>query len=298
MRLLLGAATTSLALLSLFSCTAPGRVDREAALDVPVLRVGTFNVHYLSSRVPEMAWEPRRRGVAEVLRRADADLVAFQEMETFEGGSFNEVNRQREYLDAAFPELDFAATGDPREYPDTQPILYRPERLRLGEQGYFFFSDTPDLLYSRPSNGGHAAFASWARFRDLEADRDILVVNVHLDARRLANRLEAAELIVQRLQELCLPGEAVVVLGDFNAPWFFRPVQWVADFGLTIAPTVGATFHFNRGLHLFPAIDHVLAGRGLEPHGVEVDRSRVDGVFPSDHYPVFADLVWMPAATR
>jgi hypothetical protein len=60
----------------------------------------------------------------------DADLVGFQEMKTFAGGHSGEENLQLDYLPARMPD-------------------YRPEDVEPLEQG-FFFSNTPDEVYSRP----------------------------------------------------------------------------------------------------------------------------------------------------
>ena len=282
--ILLVAAAGTIAGLS--SCIEPTRADRSGV----VLRVGTFNLHYLSERVPSMAWEPRREGVKAVLQEAAADLVAFQEVETHVHGHVNDENIQLEYLVDEFPGYEAAAVGKPYDYPSTQPILYDRVRLEFLEQGFFFFSETPETIYSRSWDGGFPAFCSWVRFFDKRAERSLLVFNVHFDSRSAGNRIKSAELVAERLEMVAELNDAVVVLGDFNGPWFFSAVQTIAEAGLFIAPPQGATFHFNVGLDLLPAIDHVLAGRGLAPGPAEVARKKYDRIWPSDHYPVFVDL--------
>lgn len=114
------------------------------------LSIATFNVHYISPRQERMRWEDRRGAVLAAVEELSADVVAFQEMETFEGGAFNRRNRQLEYLAVNLPQYSIGATGDPADYPSTQPIFFRSSRFALLDQGYFFFSDTPDRIYSRP----------------------------------------------------------------------------------------------------------------------------------------------------
>lgn len=281
------------ALLVLSGCVVPARAPEESgtANRAGTLRVATLNVHYISPRVAEMAWEPRRQAVIDVLRDADADIVAFQEMETFRGASFERQNIQRDDVAAAFPGHRFAAEGDPEIYPSTQPILYRADRLGVLEQGFFFFSPTPDVIYSRPWHKRFPAFASWVRFEIRGFAQTIVVVNVHFDASSLRNRLKSARLVAERIDRIVGPREAVIVAGDFNAAWFQRPVQIVARAGLTPAATKGPTYHFNRGIDVLPAIDHVLVSSPLIPVRTRVDRRSIDGVWPSDHYPVVVDLM-------
>ena len=175
-------------------------------------------------------------------------LIGFQEMETFDGGHSSDRNVQLYYLLDAFG-YQAAATGDPSAYPSTQPVLYRPARLSPVEQGFFFFSPTPDEIYARPWHGRFPAFASWVRFKDAETGVRFVVVN-DFDARNVRDRLRSARLV---------GNEPVVVLGDFNAPAFFPTMRILARSHR--APARGSTFHFGSGVHLVPAIDHVLSAR-------------------------------------
>ena len=60
--------------------------------------------------------------------------------------------------------------------------------------------------------------------------------------------------------------------------------------GLRFAPVSGATYHFNRGLNLFAAIDHIAVSGDAEISGPPVViRQRYAGEWPTDHYPVIAD---------
>jgi endonuclease/exonuclease/phosphatase family metal-dependent hydrolase len=264
---------------------APGR-----AAAAETFTLGTFNIHYVAPWQEGLRWEHRRDAVVAMLEAAEADLMAFQEMETFEGGSYNEENRQLEWIARHFPEYAFAAVGDPQVYPSTQPVMYRPERFEALDQGFFFFSPDPDDIYSRSWDGGFPAFASWVRFADRRSGTSFYLYNVHFDHSSRGNRIKAAELVVERLGGREHPGDPVIVAGDFNAPWFFRPVQIVSDAGLVIADTTGSTFHLRRGFNIIPAIDHVLASDGLEVGPTEVLRKRYAGTWPSDHYPVLVRL--------
>ena len=63
------------------------------------------------------------------------------------------------------------------------------------------------------------------------------------------------------------------------------------DAGLSLTPAQAATFHFNRGLNLFGAIDRVLHDcASLPTHGPVALRDRSGRQFPSDHYPMLAQI--------
>jgi endonuclease/exonuclease/phosphatase family metal-dependent hydrolase len=254
------------------------------------LVVGSFNIHYTAPWQEKMIWEHRREAVVEVLRRGDADIIGFQEMETFTGGHWNQENRQLDWVLEHFPGYAVTAFGDPQVYPSTQPILYRKNRFQALDQGFFFFAPNPDQIYARPWEGRYPAFCSWARLRDYQNGATFYLYNVHLDHSSLRNRLNSARLVADRTASREHLEDGLIVLGDFNSPRFFRPVRILADSGLEVAETRGSTFHFNRGITLEPAIDHVLYSPEFEHKSTQVIRERINGQWPSDHFPLFVTL--------
>ncbi len=261
------------------------------------LRVVTMNAHYILLNADDddpwsvAGWQQRRGAMVQVLDDLDADLIALQELESFQRGDDGSINLARDDLMAAMPRFGLAASGDWQQFPSTQPILYRRDRLQLLDQGWFFFSDTPDVIYSRTFNGSFPAFASWAWFQDRRDGTRLRVVNVHLDFRSGQNRLQSARLIAARIAPWLEDGDHVALAGDLNALADSKTVDILTDAGLQLTAARGSSFHFNRGLNLFGAIDHVLhdCGTGLTDRPVAV-RQRPGGQWPSDHYPVLAQL--------
>jgi endonuclease/exonuclease/phosphatase family metal-dependent hydrolase len=260
------------------------------------LRLATYNVHYIVVPRADGPWSmadwERRKGPLDLAFKAlEADLVGFQEMESFAGGSISLDNLALDWLLLNNPDYKAAAAGDPRVFPSTQPILYRSDRLQMLVQGWFFFSETPDVLYARTFNGSYPAFASWAEFRDTRSQNVFRVVNIHTDFSSRSNRLQSAELIAARIKPWIEAGETIYVLGDMNARLGARKLAIIEEVGVTFTPVKGATFHFNRGLNLFGAIDHIGYAGAAEPLGAPVVlRQKFDGEWPTDHYPVIVDF--------
>ena len=149
------------------------------------------------------------------------------------------------------------------------------------------------VIYSRTFNGSFPAFASWARFETNDG-RAFLVMNVHFEYSSRSNRLLSAELVVDRLEPFLAEGLEVVLLGDLNARHGARTQDILADgAGLTFAPIDGATYHFNRGINLFGAIDHIgVTSAGSFTSEPAVLRTRFLGEWPTDHYPVVVDITF------
>ena len=138
-----------LALLSaivLAGCTDAPPVDRTRS-DSIALRIATYNVHYLDLSVAADEewgldnWRARRAPLARLVAAMDADIVAFQEVETY---GTTDTGRQPwlSWLLQASPQYKAAATQGPGAALG-QPIFYRPGTFQVLDEGHRFFSD-PD----------------------------------------------------------------------------------------------------------------------------------------------------------
>ncbi|MEL6572052.1 MAG: endonuclease/exonuclease/phosphatase family protein [Pseudomonadota bacterium] len=290
---------TFFGLLALAACVQILRNSGSAPLDPApdkALRVATYNVHYINTfreagpwSVDD--WERRKEPLDQAFKALNADVIGFQEMESFGRRSENNPNLTLDWLLSRNPKYGAAAVGDPAVFPSTQPILYRKDRLTVQDQGWFFFSETPDVIYSRTFNGSYPAFAAWARFADQQTGAVFRVMNIHTDFSSRTNRLQSMELVAARIAPWIDAGETVLVIGDFNARLGAQTLQIVEETGVTFTPVRGATYHLNRGINLFGAIDHIgYVGAALPLADPMVLREKFDGEWPTDHYPVIVDF--------
>ncbi|WP_238111329.1 endonuclease/exonuclease/phosphatase family protein [Yoonia sp. I 8.24] len=288
----------ALLMLSLTACVQILRNSGSAiatAQPANTLRLATLNAHYIVLSRPTGAWsvadwERRKAPFDAAFKDIDADIFAFQEMESFARGAGGGTNLALDWVLEQNPDFRAAAVGDWEEFPSTQPILYRADRLTPRDQGWFFFSETPDVIYARTFNGSWPAFASWALFETREGDQ-VRVVNVHFEYKSRSNRVLSAELVADRMAPWIAAGENVVLIGDLNARHGARTQDILAEAGVTFVPVSGATYHLNNGVNLFGAIDHIGATGGMRIVGQPVVvRQKYLNEWPSDHYPVYADF--------
>lgn len=274
-----------------------------AAPEGAALRIASYNVHYIilnDATGPWSVgdWERRKGPLDKAFKALQADVVAFQEMESFQRGSDGSVNLARDHLLSQNPGYGVAATRDWRTFPTTQPIFYLKERLQPIDQGWFFFSDTPDVIYSRTFNGSYPAFASWAQFEDRGTGQRFRVVNVHFEYSSRSNRLLSAELVRDRISPWIAAGETMFLVGDINVLHGARTMDILEESGVVFDRTPGATYHLNRGVHVLGAIDHLSRTPDVAlVGGPVVLQERFDGEWPSDHHPVYADYL-LPSAQK
>lgn len=258
-------------------------------------RMATYNVHYLDLEagaddewgVP--AWRVRRDPVVAQVRRMRADIIAFQELET--RGQEGAEDLWERWLLGALPEYRVAASEFGAGASVGQPIFYRPGAFRLLDDGYAFFTRPHAKFRSIRAIAGYPDAVTWARLEHRESGERVTVFNVHLHYLDTTQRLRSARRVLDLAEAARARGDNVLVAGDFNARRNSRALRIFYEGGFARAAQRGATFHFNTGLHLFGAIDHLLHdGRAVPVGRTVTGTGRIGGVYPADHYPVWADF--------
>ncbi len=261
------------------------------ATESDVIRISSFNIHYTAAGQKKLDWDGRKEAVTEAIRELDADIIAFQEMETFAGGSFNTENKQLDWVLKHFPQYSAGAYGKAAEYPNTQPILYNKDRFKEQSKGFFFFSTTPDVIYSRTFNGSWPAFSSWTQLTDKQTGKDFYIFNVHFEYKSMSNRSKSAALVKQHIKPLIDKNLPVILLGDINAASFSPTAGKLKSIPMTLVKPAGATFHFNKGLNLLPAIDHIFISENIKlVSKLSRLKKKYNNIWPTDHYPVTTEL--------
>ena len=287
----------TLAALGLLACGLHVAQSGSSPVSAPApgtLRVASLNVHWVALNQSDGPWSPagweaRRPAMEAAIADIRPDILALQEAESFPGTNRGGPNLVVEGLSETFPDYGLAATGPAADFPPTQPILYMKNRLQMTDQGWFFFSETPDVIYSRTFDGGWAAFASWAEFQP-QTGPAFRVINIHTDYSSRSNRRQSAALIRDRIAPWIAAGAPVIVLGDLNAMQGSATLDAIEEAGITFQDIPGSTFHMNRGLNLIGAIDHIGLSPGISATAPQVYRQKPAGPWPSDHYPLFTDI--------
>jgi len=203
-------------------------------------------------------------------------------------------------------------------------IFFRPDRLRLLDQGNFWISETPD----RPGKGWDAAcvrVCTWGRFAGQTATDDdaFYFFNLHMDHVGVVARREGARLIVRKIREIA-HGAPVIVTGDFNVDQNDEIYSIFIESGLLkdsylasrLRFAENGTFNsFDTDLYTESRIDHIFVSPAMQvdSYGVltnsywtaddasatqlkgrdapqQINFNKYSRRQPSDHYPVFVRL--------
>jgi endonuclease/exonuclease/phosphatase family metal-dependent hydrolase len=262
--------------------------DRPESSDRPErVRAMSFNARVDTAEDGADAWTHRSAEAASVIRLHEPDLVGCQELLAY----------QLADLRAALPAYEWV--GEERGSGDRSsehvPIGYRPDRFTLREHDTFWLSEAPEAPGSVGWDGYHPRIATWVRLEEVRTDTAFVHLNTHLDHRGERARERGADLIVERLGAIAA-GSPVVVTGDLNctpgSPPYERLTREFDDAReLSAHPHHGpsGTFHGFTG-DPDRRIDYVLVdGFAVRQHATLADRW--DDRYPSDHFPVLAELV-------
>ncbi len=251
----------------------------------------TYNIRYDSPDDGDDAWSKRRDFLAGQLRFHAPDVFGIQEG----------LLHQLQYLDGQLPE--FARVGVGRDDGDQagefSALYYRKSRFGLMASGTFWLSDTPDTV----SKGWDAALpriCTFARLYDSVARKKLWVFNTHFDHVGKTARRESAALILNKIAEMNIAHEAVILMGDLNAEPEETPVVLISKEMQDARQTSEALpfgpagtfngFRFNEPVTR--RIDYIFVDNKLIVLQYAVLSDSRDCHYPSDHLPVLARMEW------
>lgn len=266
------------------------------------LKIMTFNLRYGTADDGEHRWENRKDLTAGVIQQCTPDLIGLQEALLF----------QLEFLKSRMPE--YAILGKPRLDGDregeTAAIMYREPEIQLVDHGTFWFSETPEIPGSSDWGSRHPRVCTWGIFGDGGDHHRFSLYNLHLDNASQQAREKSVQLLTEVIGSGS-PADPVIVTGDFNADEDNVIIKYmqgenIREMGnesralafkdvfadLDDEPTVHGTIHNYTGRTDGPRIDYIFVSREVEVHSAEIVRYSAGGRYPSDHFPVKAELKW------
>ena len=262
----------------------------------PSLRVMTFNVRGARFDDGPNRWSARADLNVRTLRQQAPDLIGFQELNSENLDVYREQFSGYRHV----PGPPYNNTPEKAMYP---AILWNPQHLDLLDSGGFWLSQTPER-HSGSWNTDCIRSATWARLLWREAGLTFIHLNTHLDHVSEWARVEGTKLIVQQLEPTRAEGLPTIVTGDFNCMPNSTAHQLFLDAGFydTYAATGHTqpryTWHAFQGSSfarpdLADRMDWILtrdSQRRLDLQACEIVEDAEPPLYPSDHYPVVADI--------
>ncbi|NBD26876.1 endonuclease/exonuclease/phosphatase family protein [Paenibacillus glycinis] len=267
-------------------------------MDITVM---TFNLRTSTASDGDHAWVYRRDKAARMIRDHEPTIVGTQETHA----------HMLEELQLS----EYAWVGEGRRGGNEDEhcaILYEKEQVTPIDHGTFWLSEQPEAPGSMSWDTSLPRVCTWAHMRHSADGTEFIVFNTHLDHRGPLAREMGIKLIWNRIREMRerkrLP---VVLMGDLNstpdeiAVRILRGEAPAADGFVDMRDAyaamdgpAGASANMNfTGSPDGETIDYIFVTPDIAVLSAEIDRRRIDGKFPSDHYPVTARLRFLVGGT-
>ena len=259
------------------------------AADEP-LRVMSFNIRFGTANDGENGWDRRKDIVAETIKAYEPVLIGLQECLAF----------QAEYLVKQLPAYRWFGVGREADGSgERMVVLYRQDILNPLETGNLWLCETPNVPGSSSWNSACNRMVTWGKFYRHSDKRMVYFFNTHFDHKSEEARRGAAGVLAEQVDRVA-GNAAVIVTGDFNAraeasvPWQtltgagFRDT-WLAA-NVQRGPSVTWSGFEAPEEGLDRRIDWILMRGDLEAKRCETVVFNRDGRYPSDHFPVFAEI--------
>lgn len=286
-------------------CTGKGGGGSDASqssAEESVHRIMTCNIRITglpADEQPGRRWEERRQSLIKTLRAHDPDIIAMQEV------IYDSYDFCREQLSDYFPFGFEGPEMDPYEEGyhliGKNVIFFRRDRYELAAAGTYWLSEDPLICGSMSWGTNRARHCNWVRLRDRRSGCEFRLLDVHLDHKVPEAKARQAELIAREAAQY---GEAFpqIICGDFNSRKDDAPARTFTLSGWSDAYDIlhgGREFGYT--CHAFlgderPAkpsagrIDYIFVRGGAEALSCEVLKDRPDGIYPSDHYFMLAEV--------
>lgn len=254
------------------------------------MKIMTYNIKYANDDDGENSWPYRKHHLTKQLKFYEPELIGFQEalmeqvkhfQENLEGYSYIGVNPEKEKM------------GE--EY---NPLYYKNDLFEVLEENTFWLSETPE----KASKGWDAEFprvCSYGLFKDKNTERKFYIFNTHFDHKGEKARAESAKLVLEKIDKINSEGHPVILMGDLNATPETESIQILAkkmndsrEISKEVKFGPEGTFNkFEPGERVTRRIDFIFTSK----ENVEVVKYAVlsdlkDFKFPSDHFPVLAEI--------
>ena len=253
----------------------------------------TFNLRFDKPDPQEYNWRRRKEAIASILHSYQPDLIGTQE-----GKAHQLVDLHRLLPNYQSIGGDRTGTGNDEHC----AIFYHSSRWECLEAGDFFLSETPTVPGSITPAWGNPQprMTTWGKFISPGEGKEIILFNTHLDYRSARARELGAQLICDRLKVLSNQNAYLFLTGDFNAAPQTRPrgaFRQSLAHGIQLQDVLAhlelgqqMTYHEFTG-EAFDAVDTIYHDSRVQLKQVTIDKSKLQGILPSDHFPVIASFL-------
>ena len=254
------------------------------------MKVMTFNLRSDNKLDINNRWESRKDIVKDIINKYKCDIICVQEC------------NDKMYNDLLKISSDYNIVGEGRtkKFFKERTCIFVSKKYKIKEHATYWLSKKYDKVGSSLFYSLFPRIFTTVLIED-DQKRNIRICNTHLDCFLNIARVVQLNLLMNKLEDLNIIGTPVILMGDFNAKpessliknftqlnYKCGKFKCVCD----VKPDL-----YNEGTRVGfeknkkgDYIDYIFVTDQVITKEVEIVKYNKDGKYPSDHYPVFADI--------
>lgn len=175
---------------------------------------------------------------------------------------------------------------------ESAPILWRKDKFKCITRGYFWLSETPEMMSGGWDDYGYNRICLYAVLQEIQTGKTFAFINTHFGFGD-DNQVKSVRLL-HRYAEKMFPNP-VVVTGDFNmipsSPAYAEMLKKMDDVNALTVKDRRSTFHgYHPEVDANEHIDYCFISKEVTPLAFKIVDELVNNQFPSDHYGIYAEV--------
>ena len=245
------------------------------------LKVVSYNIRFIDDPDGHSIKERAQR-LNKIIQPYNPDIIGFQEY----------TPKWEEYITEYFGH-EYEIFNKYRSDPEGTPILWKKNKFRCLDKGYFWYSDTPEI----ESKGWDQRcdcyrICLYVVLKEIDTGKTIKYLNTHFGFGDRGQTLSAGLLYDYCTRTGNFP---TIVTGDFNmipdSPGYREMTKHFTDVNKVTTDYRGDTYHgYHPEEDHNEHIDYCFISSGVIPEAFKILDETVDGKFASDHWGLFAEL--------
>ncbi len=259
------------------------------------IKVASFNLKRDSFFARQNRWRTRRELVRKMIEESGATIIGVQEL----------LPSMEEDIRAMLEDYSVFGFGRTRKLKNEESaILFKGKPTDVKFNKTFWLSKKPEKYGSRAYFSIFPRICTVCELYVRHFGRRIRVFNTHFDHVCPMARTLSVKIILEYMHKLnTIEKLPTILMGDLNCKPDSKPIRILSenlhtfdDIKLTNiyqsfdAEDIRNTYHGFKGKYKEQPIDYIFVSEEFEIDDAYIDTTAIDGMYPSDHFPLVAVL--------
>ncbi len=245
----------------------------------------TSNIRFDNPKDKHHSWAKRRPVLSKIINRFNPDLMGTQEGLK---PQLTGLESELENLTIADKHREWITN---RMYPC---IWYNRQTITLLDSGDSWLSLTPQVPGSSSFESAFPRLCTWIKGKFISNNFEFFYANLHLDNVLESTRKQQAQVLINEIKKNNTNNLPLIITGDFNeSPK--KPARHIVEknfpqlqdpWKTLMKPEVGTHHSFDGISKNTERIDWMMVQKDIKCLSIQLDKTVIDGIYPSDHFPI------------